>query len=56
MSLFQALHGYPPPSREIATQETTIVVAVKEVIKRRANMDQLLQTQLESAEHRMKQI
>lgn len=39
MNHFQALYGYPPPSRELSTQEASIVVAMEEMIPTRVNMD-----------------
>jgi hypothetical protein len=51
MNHFQALYGYPPPSRELSTQEASIVVAMEEMIPTRVNMDLLLQKKLEMAKH-----
>jgi hypothetical protein len=56
MSPFQALYGYIPPHRELITQESTPIAAVKDVLQRRVNMDHTLKKQLEIARHKMKQM
>lgn len=53
MNHFQALYGYPPPSRELSTQEASIVAAMEEMTPTRVNMDLLLQKKWEMAKHRM---
>jgi hypothetical protein len=56
MTHFQALFGYPPPCRELSTQEASSVATVNEMIARRVTTDQWLQKQWDMAKNRMKQM